>query len=162
MACDVSARECLYCHVRPKLDGAGEIRLDDETGRPYFLAQCPAHDDQKRSLKISEGKQRHLVWICYAGCSEGSVRHALIERGIHPGCLPRAAAELRDLEEAMRALLTSDLSHADVRLHALALLDSPGGRLPSGAALVRLAAAVHVSRSGASEARRGGTSRTTK
>ena len=162
MACDVPARECLYCHIRPKLDSAGEIRQDSESGLPGFLAHCPAHDDRKRSLKISQGKRRRIIWICYAGCAEGSIRHALIEGGVHPGCLPRAAAELRDLEEAMRALLTSDLSHADVRLRALALLDSPGGKLPSGAALAELAAAVHVSRSGAFEARRSRTSPTTK
>jgi hypothetical protein len=148
MACDVPARECLHCHIRPKLlPGAGEIRQDAETGLPGFTAHCPAHDDQKRSLRISQGMQRRIVWFCHAGCTEGKIRHALIETaGVHHGCLPRSAAEMRDFEEALRALLTSDLGHADVRLRALALLDSPKGGLPRGRALVELAGQVGVSR----------------
>ena len=162
MACDVPSRECLTWHIRPKLAGAGEVRRDAETGLSYVMARCPAHDDRKRSLKVSQGRQRRIVWYCHAGCAEGKVRHALIAAGIPPGCLPRAAAELRDLEEALRALLTSDLSHADVRLRALALLDCPGGELPRGDTLVQLAAAVHVSRSGAFRARGSGLPATTK
>lgn len=119
MGCDVPARECLTMHIRPKLlPGAGEIRQDTDSGLPGFTARCPAHDDQKRSLIISQGKQRRIVWFCHAGCTEGDVRQALVEAGAHPGCLPRSAAELRDFEEALRALLTSDLGHADVRLRA--------------------------------------------
>jgi hypothetical protein len=135
--------------------------MDTDTGRWYFTAYCPGHDDAKRSLKISEGKHR-LVWFCHAGCSERKIRHKLIGLGIHPSCLPRSAAESRDFEETLREMLTSDLGHADVRLRALALLDSPGGELPPGAALVELAGAVHVSRAEAFRSRRAVTSRTTK
>lgn len=162
MACDVPSRECLTLHVRPKVANAGEVRRDAETGLYYFAGLCPAHDDRRRSLKVSQGKQRRLVWYCYAGCSESKVRHGLIQDGVHLSCLPRAAAESRDLEETLRALLTSDLSHADVRLRALALLDCPGGVLPRGAALAELAAVVHVSRSGAFRARSSGPSGTTR
>lgn len=162
MACEAPPGECLHFHIRPKITGAGPIRQDGETKRYYFTGPCPAHDDRKPSLKISVGSQRRIVWFCHAGCSERKIRHALIDGGIHSGCLPRSAAELRDLEEELRAILTSDLSHADARLHALALIDSPGGKLPAGNALVSLAAAVRVSRSGAFGARDRQASRTTK
>src|ERR1017187_2387221 len=115
MACDVPARECLYCHIRPKLlPGASEIRRDADTGQFTFTALCPAHDDQKPSLSVSVGKYKRITWNCHAGCTEAKIRHALIEAGVHPGCLPRSAGEMRDFEEALRALLTSDLSHAEI------------------------------------------------
>lgn len=162
MACDEPPGLCLNDHIRPKAPGAwDEIRRDD-TGLPYFMAQCPAHDDLKRSLKVSQGKQRRIVWYCHAGCNERKVRHALIEMGVHTGCLPRAAAEMRDFEETLRALLTSDLSHADVRLRAFALLECPDGKLPAGAALEGMATEVHVSRSGAFRARGAGPDPTTR
>lgn len=168
MACDVPPRECLELHIRSKLAGASVIRLDESTQEPdgrkrwYLTAQCPNHDDAKASLKVSTGLHKRIVWICYAGCSDSAVRHAIIGREVQAGCLPRNAAELRDLEEAMTAVLTSDLSHADARLHALALLRSPGGKLPAGGDLVDLGAAVHVSRSGAFAARDRRASGTTK
>lgn len=156
MACDEPPGLCLRDHIRPKLDGAwDELRREEETGRLYFMARCPAHDDQKRSLKVSEGKLRRIVWFCHKGCAERKVRHAIITLGVHTGCLPRSAAELRDLEETLRALLTSDLTHADVRLRAYALLETPDGELPAGAALEAMAAEVHISRGGAFRARRG-------
>lgn len=162
MACDEPPGLCLRDHIRPKVPGAwAEPRRDDE-GRWYFMARCPAHDDRKRSLKMGEGAQRRIVWYCHAGCPERKIRHALIGLGIHWGCLPRSAAELRDLEEDLRTLLTSDLSHADVRLRALALLETSDGELPRGAALEALAAGVHVSRAGAFAARDRPPTRTTR
>lgn len=144
--CDVPERMCLYDHIRPKLPGASEhLRVDDD-GKPYILARCPVHDDRKPSLKISQGKEKRLVWICYANCNERKIRHAMLALGVHPGCLPRSAPDLRDLEEQLRSLLTSDAGHAAVRIRALALLDAPGGRLPRGAALDALAVAAGVSR----------------
>jgi hypothetical protein len=164
MGCDVPVRECLAVHIRPHLlPGAGEIRIDAETNLPTFTARCPAHGDQKPSLSISAGKYKRVVCNCHAGCTDSKIRHALIDAGVNHGCLPRSAAEMRDFEETLRALLTSDLSHADVRLRALALLDSPRGELPKGGALIELAAQVHVSRSGAFGARgRGGLPKTTQ
>lgn len=153
MACDAPPGECLHHHVWPRVPGASEPRRvdrQDGEGKVWsFTAPCVAHDDRKPSLTISEGDYRRFVWYCHAGCSERKIRHALIKAKVPRECLPRSAAELRDLEESLFALLTSDLSHADVRLRALALLDSPDGKLPRGTALAELAAAAHVSRSGA-------------
>jgi hypothetical protein len=131
--------------IRPKTAQPTEPKLD-EHGAWGFRCRCPAHDDRVRSLAISEGKRRRVVWYCHAGCAESKVRHALIDAGVPAGCLPRAARELRDLEETLRAILTSDLGHAAARLHALALLEEPGGKLPRGVALDLLAAQCGVSR----------------
>lgn len=161
MACNAPSRECLEWHVRPKLDGATTVQRDSE-GFYYFTVRCPAHDDGKPSLKISQGKQRRLVWFCHAGCADGKVRHALIGCHIDAACLPRSTAEMRDFEESLRTLLTSDLGHADVRLRALAMLDSPGGELPRGRALVELAGRVGVSRTEAFRARAVPLPRTTR
>jgi hypothetical protein len=163
MACDLLARECLETHIRfHLLPSAGKVRQDEETGLWWFPAICPAHGDHKPSLSVSMGKYKRITWKCHAGCDEREVRDALIERGVFPECLPRSASEMRDLEEQLRDLLTSDLSHADVRLRALALLDSPRGKLPKGAGLSELATKVHVSRSGAFGARGRGLPKTTK
>lgn len=164
MACEAPPGECLTFHVKPRIPGATQPRRDDESRRWFLTAPCPAHPDRKPSFKISEGDHRKFIWWCYAGCSERKIRHALIDVCKVPReCLPRSAAELRDLEESLYALLTSDLSHADVRLRALALLDSPGGELPKrGSDLAVLAAAAHVSRSGAFRARGDGPTVTTK
>lgn len=148
MACDVPVHECLAHHIRPHLlPSAGEIHKDRETGLLTFTVRCPAHDDQKPSLSISQGTYKRITWNCHAGCTDAKVRHALIDAKIQHGCLPRSAAEMRDFEEALRELLTSEMNHAEVRIRALALLDSPGGKLPGGAALEELAAKVRVSRS---------------
>ncbi len=42
----------------------------------YGIARCPAHDDKKPSLSISEDDGKILV-KCHAGCSQDSVIHAL-------------------------------------------------------------------------------------
>lgn len=145
MACDEPVRQCIEWTIRPKTERPTVPRAD-EYGKWGFQCCCPAHEDGKRSLTISEGQQRRIVWYCHAGCTEAKVRHALIDAGIPAGCLPRSAKEHADLEESIRAVLTSDLGHAAARLHLLALLDVPGGRLPRGAALDALAAQVGVSR----------------
>lgn len=145
MACDEPVRQCLTWTIRPKTERPTEAG-PNEHGVWGFQCCCPAHDDRKRSLTISEGRQRRIVWYCHAGCSEAKVRHELIEAGVPTDCLPRAAKELRDLEETLRSILTSDLGHAAARLHALALLEEPGGKLPRGAALDSLAAQCGVSR----------------
>src|SRR6266436_1667665 len=42
---------------------------------------CPAHDDKRASLHISE-KSGKVLWKCHAGCSQERVRQALIDKGL--------------------------------------------------------------------------------
>jgi rhodanese-related sulfurtransferase len=46
-----------------------------------YVAPCPAHDDHKPSLKISEKDGKILVY-CHAGCTQDQVVGALKDRGL--------------------------------------------------------------------------------
>src|SRR4051812_6141297 len=52
-------------------------------GSTGWICKCPAHEDRKASLSISE-KDGKLLWHCHAGCSQESVRDALKGRGLLP------------------------------------------------------------------------------
>ena len=49
-----------------------------------WTARCPAHDDRKPSLSISEGQDGKVLVHCHAGCDQESVITALKERGLWP------------------------------------------------------------------------------
>ena len=42
-----------------------------------YKAYCPAHDDQKQSLHVSEGKDGRVLIHCHAGCSVNDICQAL-------------------------------------------------------------------------------------
>ncbi len=42
-----------------------------------YKAYCPAHDDQKQSLHVSEGKDGRVLIHCHAGCSVNNICQAL-------------------------------------------------------------------------------------
>jgi putative DNA primase/helicase len=42
-----------------------------------WKALCPAHDDQKQSLHVSEGKDGRVLIHCHAGCSVNDICQAL-------------------------------------------------------------------------------------
>jgi putative DNA primase/helicase len=46
------------------------------TGKGW-IALCPAHDDQKPSLSIAEGRSGKVLFYCFAGCSYRDVIDAL-------------------------------------------------------------------------------------
>lgn len=145
MACAKPALQCLIEDIRPYLARASDHK--DKDGKAGYHALCPAHDDQRKSLSIHEGRHKRVVWVCGAGCGEVRVRHALIQSGVKAACLPLSADASRDLVERIWAVATDkDLGHAAARLRILALLDQPRGELPRGAALDALAAAAGVSR----------------
>ena len=47
-----------------------------------WTVRCPAHDDRKPSLSISEGQDGKVLVYCHAGCEQESVITALKERGL--------------------------------------------------------------------------------
>jgi hypothetical protein len=150
-------RQCLADDVLPFTAEPVWVARDSESkpsGHLAIACLCPAHDDSKRSLQISVGQHKRIIWNCHAGCSELAVRHALIQRGVRPACLPLSAARSADLIERLLAIGENrDLKHAAARLLMVELLTSGKGELPRGAELDRLAARCGISRSEAYRAR---------
>ncbi len=53
-------------------------RLDGLQGKAsHFMARCPAHDDQRPSLSITEKDDGTLLLHCFAGCGAGDVVAAI-------------------------------------------------------------------------------------
>src|SRR5690606_6251 len=52
------------------IDHAASV-LDNVRWKPDggFTARCPAHDDRRNSLSVSEGDRGKLLAYCHAGCS---------------------------------------------------------------------------------------------
>lgn len=46
-------------------------------GRDQWTAQCPAHDDARNSLSVSEGQDGRILLKCHAGCSVEDIAGAL-------------------------------------------------------------------------------------
>ena len=42
-------------------------------GSGQWSARCPAHDDKRQSLSISQGKDGRVLLRCHAGCSVDSI-----------------------------------------------------------------------------------------
>ena len=65
-----------------------------------WVACCPAHDDKRPSLSISEGRQGVVLVKCWSGCSQSEVISSLRDGGLwgsEPrGDLPRPAMRPRD------------------------------------------------------------------
>lgn len=45
------------------------------------MCRCPAHDDRKPSLHVSDGR-KGVVFFCHAGCSQEAVMEAFQQRGL--------------------------------------------------------------------------------
>lgn len=52
-------------------------RLEKVTGRGPWKARCPAHEDGKASLGVSEGDDSRVLVTCHAGCSTESILAAM-------------------------------------------------------------------------------------
>lgn len=46
-------------------------------GQADWMATCPAHDDKKRSLHVSVGRENTVLLKCHAGCDTGKVASAM-------------------------------------------------------------------------------------
>jgi hypothetical protein len=54
-----------------------------------WIARCPAHEDRKPSLSITEAKGGKVLVRCHAGCDQGRVIAALRSRGLWEKNNPR-------------------------------------------------------------------------
>lgn len=52
-------------------------RLHARRATAGWLARCPAHDDRRPSLSISEGRDGRTLVRCFAGCAPESITNAL-------------------------------------------------------------------------------------
>ena len=70
-------------------------------------ARCPAHDDDRPSLSITDGDKGRVLWKCHAGCSQEEVQTALTERGlISRGSTPSGGRQKR--RRAPKAIYSYD------------------------------------------------------
>lgn len=63
-----------------------------------WRAHCPVHEDHTPSLHIAEGEDGRLLLKCFAGCSWGALRDALMARGL----LPDRRQSVPDAEQQAR------------------------------------------------------------
>ncbi len=59
------------------LDNVLPLLKDVKGSNGQYSARCPAHDDRKASLCISQGKEGRVLIKCQAGCSTEHVVKAL-------------------------------------------------------------------------------------
>ena len=50
-----------------------------------WIARCPAHDDRKPSLSITDSENGNVLVYCHAGCEQHRVIAALRLRGLWSG-----------------------------------------------------------------------------
>ncbi len=43
----------------------------------YYMASCPAHEDRKPSLSITQGEDGKVLLHCFAGCEKAKILAAL-------------------------------------------------------------------------------------
>jgi hypothetical protein len=153
--------------VRPWLAGPEVIR-DDQGQLRGYRAYAPCHLESSRSLTVSIGHDKPVVWNCFAcqarliakygeklGNDEAQriTRNALIARGVPIAALVWSAGEATSFAEKCERLLKDGVSGPWFKLWVAAYLESYD-ELPAGAALVRLAEKSGCSRAEAFKARR--------
>lgn len=156
-SCDrnIPAAECLFDHVLPYLTDAKRAEAAPDAADFFggYDAMCPAHSDQRRSMRVSIGRAR-LYLKCYAGCDELAIRDKLIGNGVLDRCLPVTKQRQASLVEQLLGVVTDpDLDHGHKLLLVTAFIRGRSD-LPRGAELEELAASVGLSRSRAFDYRR--------
>ena len=56
--------------------------LDGKKMGGYYIAKCPAHDDRKHSLSITDSDSGLTLFKCHAGCTQEAVIDALKDKGL--------------------------------------------------------------------------------
>lgn len=59
------------------LDKLGDYKLSSKGGKGNWVACCPAHDDKRPSLAITEAEDGRILIHCRAGCTSLDVVYAL-------------------------------------------------------------------------------------
>jgi hypothetical protein len=59
--------------------GAPRCVCQQSVERGRGLTHCPAHDDEHPSLSVSD-RNGSVLWHCHAGCPQGLVTAALLEK----------------------------------------------------------------------------------
>lgn len=146
--------ECIHDHVRPRL------RDPRPSGPDSYRAAAPCHEDTQHSLTISKGAGGWVTWCCHACMARlgkdlmlARTRRALVDSGVPELCLPRPAAEARDLEAEITAVIFGGGSRTYGWLRIAALLRGYDG-LPKGDELESLAEDCGVSQRSAYDAAR--------
>jgi putative DNA primase/helicase len=80
-----------YASENCRFPSAAEIITALDGNSLNGRCRCPAHDDNKPSLDVSEGN-KGAVWYCHAGCSQEAVRAALVKLRIWPERVERKPA----------------------------------------------------------------------
>jgi hypothetical protein len=148
MPCDALPAQCLAWHIQPKLAGVQTVN-----GDRTIRARCPACGNH-RGLTISPGDNARIMWNCFACGDQAAIRHALIQAGVPPGCVPRPRNTEAEIIAAAMQVLRED-TDSSARLRAYLIL-SGHRHWPKGAELERLAAEIGVSRSRAFLAKQAG------
>lgn len=149
------AAECLHDHARPHLREPKVAAAGDS-----YSALAPCHDDTARSLTVSVGARRAIIWCCHA-CQERlgkdaaqiRTRSALIKAGVPARCLPVSRQQDDSMTDQFREILHSDRKKVD-KLFLLAVLIECGGDPPVGGELDQVADWCGVSRRAAFDALR--------
>ena len=92
--------------------------LNGQPSGSGYIAHCPAHDDKRSSLSISQ-KNGKILLHCYAGCSQQSVIAALSDRGLWAGGNGRRPAEGQKKERPIPMVLPIDLARKLYNVTAL-------------------------------------------
>lgn len=88
MVLRVESNERPVLDILQRLQGVSSRSRQTKQGQTW-RAKCPAHNDQRASLSVTEKGDATVLLHCYAGCARGAVLHAL-------------GLEMRDLYPASR------------------------------------------------------------
>ncbi len=80
------------------------------SGKQYS-ARCPAHDDKRASLSISEGTNGKILLNCHAGCAYDDIVAAL---GLQRSDLFQQPTAAQDFAQAGKATLTAEYVYTDL------------------------------------------------
>lgn len=81
----------------------------------YWIARCPAHDDDKASLSISVGDDGRALLKCHAGCAAGDIvaRMGLQWSDLYAEPLERTGNGKRDPDPRIRSQLVKTYDYVD-------------------------------------------------